>query len=87
MPIEEKLSPPGSLPWRIASTATLGTVGVLSKTFLTFATKKEVCGLEGFVKLLDGRRDVDKREKGLLTGMPSGRAGTPGLSWYTDKLQ
>jgi hypothetical protein len=70
MPVEELPGPPNSLPWRTASTATLTTVGLLSKTFLALATSKEVYGLDAFVKLLDGRRDIEQRERGLLTGMP-----------------
>ncbi|KAF2434579.1 hypothetical protein EJ08DRAFT_730776 [Tothia fuscella] len=66
MATEENSATP-SLPWRVASTVTLSLVGVISKTFLTFATKKEVYGLDGFVELLDRRRDVSERERGLLT--------------------
>jgi monolysocardiolipin acyltransferase len=67
MPAEEIYVPP-SLQWRAASTATLALVGVASKAFLAFGCTKEVNGLDGFIKVLDERRDVEGRERGLLTG-------------------
>jgi monolysocardiolipin acyltransferase len=58
-----------SIPWRVASKLTITLVGTLSKCFLTFACTTKVVGLEKFANILDERRDVAKRERGLLTGM------------------
>jgi monolysocardiolipin acyltransferase len=41
---------------------------VLCKGFLGL-NKVETHGMEGFLKLLDEREDVGRRERGLLTGM------------------
>lgn len=43
--------------------------GGFSRLFLLGASRLEVNGLDNFLKLLDERADVDKRERGLLTGM------------------
>ena len=68
MPKDESLSPP-SLQWRSASTATIALVGLACKSFLKIGVKKtETHGLENFIKVLDERQDVEKRERGLLTG-------------------
>jgi monolysocardiolipin acyltransferase len=58
-----------SLPWRAASRLTIALVGTASKIFLTLACTTNVVGLDGFTRLLDERRDVAKRDRGLLTGM------------------
>jgi hypothetical protein len=58
-----------SAPWRAASAFTMGAVGLLCKGFLSGLNRVETHGLEGFLKLLDEREDVDKRERGLITGM------------------
>jgi hypothetical protein len=68
MPAEEIAVPP-SLQWRAASTLTIALTGLASKAFLTLACTKEVHGLDGFVKVLDERKDVEGRERGLLTGI------------------
>jgi monolysocardiolipin acyltransferase len=47
----------------------MGAVGLLCKGFLSGLSRVETHGLEGFLKLLDEREDVDKRERGLITGM------------------
>jgi monolysocardiolipin acyltransferase len=65
-PEEQPEAPSG--PWRFASAATMGVVGVLCKGFLGL-NKVETHGMEGFLKLLDEREDVGRRERGLLTGM------------------
>lgn len=62
-----------SLPWRAGSTVVMGVTGLLSRGFLFGASRTEVHGLEGFLKLLDARQDVQGRERGLITGR--------GLSW------
>jgi monolysocardiolipin acyltransferase len=43
-------------------------VGLLCKGFLGL-NKVETHGMEGFLKLLDERKDVAGRERGLITGM------------------
>lgn len=67
MGADEKLPSP-SLPWRAASSFAIVTVGTLSKLFLNVASRTRVHGLEGFLNLLDERRDASKRERGLITG-------------------
>jgi hypothetical protein len=64
----ERLSAP-SLPWRAASTFTMSAVGILSKSFLNLACTTKVHGLDGFLKILDQRRDVANRDRGLITGI------------------
>jgi hypothetical protein len=69
MTIDDEPPSPPSLTWRTASTATIAFMGLACKGFLSIATKKtEVHGLDGFVKVLEEREDVAKRERGLLTG-------------------
>lgn len=65
------LSPPSqpSLPWRIGSSVTIGTVGAFCRTFLYGFNESKVVGLEKFLKVLEKRRDVGARTRGLLTGM------------------
>jgi monolysocardiolipin acyltransferase len=65
---KDELSAP-SLPWRGASRLTITFVGAVSKCFLNLACSTKVHGLDNFTKLLDERRDISKRERGLLTGM------------------
>jgi hypothetical protein len=47
----------------------MGAVGLLCKGFLSGLSRVETHGLEGFLKLLDEREDVGRRERGLVTGM------------------
>ncbi|QDS75003.1 hypothetical protein FKW77_005609 [Venturia effusa] len=57
-----------SLAWRAASKATIAAIGLACKGFLKVGTKEtETHGLENFVKLLDERQDIAKRDRGLLT--------------------
>lgn len=60
-------SQPG-LPWRITTTVVMGMMGILSKGFIYGLNRVEVVGLDGFLRILDRRRDVEKRQRGLLTG-------------------
>jgi hypothetical protein len=46
----------------------MGAVGLLCKGFLGL-NKVETHGMEDFLKLLDERKDVEGRERGLITGM------------------
>ena len=47
----------------------MGVTGLLSRAFLYGFNVTEVNGLDGFVKLLDKRQEVEGREWGLITGM------------------
>lgn len=58
-----------SLPWRITSAATLGTVGFLCRSFLYTLSRTEVHGLDQFLQVLDEREDEQGRTRGLVTGM------------------
>lgn len=58
-----------SLPWRIGSSLTTGIVGLLCRTFLIGFNRLEINGLDSFLELLDERKDVDGRTKGLITGI------------------
>lgn len=86
-PLDERLTCP-SLRWRAGSTATLLFTGTLAKIFLNIGARADIHGLDGFVKLLDERRDIEGRERGLLTGTkPSftcihGPVLTPGMYQY-----
>ncbi|OCK75653.1 hypothetical protein K432DRAFT_308032 [Lepidopterella palustris CBS 459.81] len=64
-PEEQPLSP--SLPWRTSSSITMAFVGLLSRGFLYGLSRTETNGLDGFLKLLDQRKDVKGRERGLIT--------------------
>lgn len=57
-----------SLPWRAASSTTLGMVGFLSRSFLYAFNRTEVRGLDRFLEILDSRQDEKARTRGLLTG-------------------
>ncbi len=57
-----------SLPWRMTSSLVMGLTAALSKGFLYTFNSVEVTGLEGFLDVLDKRKDVEKRERGLITG-------------------
>lgn len=67
-----KDSPPysPSLPWRIGSAAVMGVAGGISRALLYALNRTETPGLDRFLKVLEERRDVQKRTKGLLTGKP-----------------
>ncbi|KAF4628062.1 hypothetical protein G7Y89_g10094 [Cudoniella acicularis] len=56
-----------SLPWRFSSSLIMGLTGTLSKGFLFGLNRTEVIGLDRFVDTLEKRKDVDGREKGLIT--------------------
>ena len=57
-----------SLPWRVGTSIVMGVFGSLSRVFLFGASSTEEHGLDNFMGLLDKRRSVDGRERGLLTG-------------------
>jgi monolysocardiolipin acyltransferase len=47
----------------------MGTAGVVSKCFLYGFNRVEVTGLSRFLDVLDARRDPEKRQRGLITGI------------------
>jgi len=46
----------------------MSAIGLLCKSFLVLASSTKIHGLEAFKTLLDERRDVANRKRGLLTG-------------------
>jgi monolysocardiolipin acyltransferase len=57
-----------SLPWRASSSLIMGLTGTLSRGFLYGLNYMDVIGLDGFLETLNKRKDVEGRERGLLTG-------------------
>lgn len=57
-----------SLPWRVASSFTMGFIGIISRVAMKAGNRSEMHGLDDFLELLDGREDPQRRERGLLTG-------------------
>jgi monolysocardiolipin acyltransferase len=57
-----------SLPWRTTSSVVMGITGAISRTFLYGLNKTEAIGLDRFLEILDARKDVEKRDRGLITG-------------------
>ena len=56
--------------WRLGSVAVVGLTGLLSRTFLLTCTAKfETHGLDGFLQLLDERKEPETRTRGLITGL------------------
>ena len=58
-----------SLPWRFGSSLIMGLTGSISRGFLYGLNRIEVFGLDNFLETLDRRKDVEGRERGLITGM------------------
>ncbi len=56
-----------SLPWRVSSSIVMGVSGFLTRIFYTGMNSVEVHGLDNFLELLDKRKDIEGRERGLLT--------------------
>jgi monolysocardiolipin acyltransferase len=46
----------------------MGLTGSISRAFLYGLNNTDAIGLEGFLKTLDRREDVNGRERGLITG-------------------
>lgn len=59
--------PAPGLSWRCGSVATMGVVGLLCRGFLSGLSKLQVNGMDNFLRLLDERRNVEGRERGLIT--------------------
>ncbi|KAF9637554.1 Tafazzin [Lasiodiplodia theobromae] len=64
-PEEQPAAP--SLPWRWGSVAVMGAVGLTCRGFLVGLSNLEVNGMDGFLKLLEERKDVQGRQRGLIT--------------------
>lgn len=60
-----------SLVWRTGSSLITGLTGTLCRSFLSGLNKLEVHGWEKFSQLLAEREDIEKRKRGLVTGMYS----------------
>ena len=59
-----------SAPWRAAATFVMGVTGTLFRGLMYGANRPEVHGLDKFLQVLDQRKDVEKRKRGLITSMP-----------------
>jgi len=57
-----------TLAWRAGSAFVMGTVGAIVRSFTYGLSYPQVNGLDNFLKILDERIDVDKRQRGLITG-------------------
>jgi monolysocardiolipin acyltransferase len=53
----------------MTSSVIMGLTGLLSRAFLYGLNVTKVNGLDGFVKLLNERQEVEGRERGLITSM------------------
>lgn len=60
-----------SLPWRFSSSLVMGLTGSISRIFLYGLNRTEVIGLDKFLDTLNQRKDVEGRERGLITGTVS----------------
>ena len=60
-----------SLPWRVASASIMGVLGGLARVALYTTNSTEVHGLEEFQELVAERRDIEGRQRGLITGSQS----------------
>ncbi|KAI0598614.1 hypothetical protein F4775DRAFT_555055 [Biscogniauxia sp. FL1348] len=65
-PNKLSLQQPG-LPWRVTSSLIMGLTGSLSRGFLYGLNSVEVIGLQSFLRVLDQREDIEKRQRGLIT--------------------
>ena len=65
--MNEPLDAP-SLPWRAGSSLIIGISGFLARMFYMGLNNVEVHGLDRFLELLERRKDIEGRERGLLTG-------------------
>ncbi|KAI1125195.1 acyltransferase [Nemania abortiva] len=63
MPLPERPGPS----WRMTSSLIMGLTASLSRAFLYGLNSVEVIGLQRFLDILDERKDVAKRQRGLLT--------------------
>ncbi|KAI0123849.1 tafazzin [Xylariales sp. AK1849] len=56
-----------SLPWRASSSVVMGLTGLIWRGFLYGLNTVETTGLQGFLKILDDRENIDNRQRGLIT--------------------
>ena len=63
-----------SLPWRMSSSFIMGATAMLSRGFLYGFNTVEISGMDRFLQVLDRRKDVSQRERGLITGKSLGLA-------------
>ena len=68
-PIPSPSKPTPSAPWRFGSSLIMGLTGSISRGFLYGLNNTEAIGLDRFLQTLDQRKDVDGRERGLITGI------------------
>jgi len=54
----------------------MGVTAGICRSFLYGLNRTETVGLERFLELLDGRKDIESRERGLLTGMTTVERGS-----------
>ncbi|KAI1313761.1 acyltransferase [Xylaria venustula] len=66
-PSSSSLRAQPSLSMRVTSSLIMGLTASLSRVFLYRLNSVEVTGLQRFLDILDRRKDVNKRERGLLT--------------------
>ena len=59
---------PSSLPWRVGSSTVIGITGALTRIFMNVFNTQNTHGLDGFLGMLDERANIDKRQRGLITG-------------------
>ena len=57
-----------SLPWRVASASIMGIFGGAARLALYTALYTETHGLDEFKELVDERRNIEGRQRGLITG-------------------
>ncbi|KAI8947326.1 acyltransferase [Xylaria longipes] len=56
-----------SPPWRMTSSLAMGLTASLSRVFLYGLNSVQVTGLQRFLDIIDKRKDVDERQRGLVT--------------------
>ena len=49
----------------------MGVAGFLTRTFMYGLNSMETHGLDGFLNLVNERQDIDRRQRGLITGESS----------------
>lgn len=52
---------------RAGSVLVMGAVGILVRSFMYGLSRPQVNGLDKFLELLDERRNVNERQRGLIT--------------------
>lgn len=52
---------------RVGSRLVMGAVGILVRSFMYGLSKPQINGLDKFLELLDERRNINERQRGLIT--------------------